>query len=54
MDRLGCRSKLDKSCVEQLLSRAHISPDARAEELSIAQWLDLARLYAKKSEQNKT
>ena len=36
--------QLDKNYIEQLLSRAHISPDVRAEELSIVQWLDLTML----------
>lgn len=38
--------RLPKDQIEALLKEADISPDARAEDLSIAQWLALARIYS--------
>ncbi len=37
--------RIEKGEVEVLLAKAGISPDARAEDLSIQQWLDLTRIY---------
>lgn len=36
---------LDKSAVDELLAQAHISPEARAEELSLNQWHQLVTTY---------
>jgi 16S rRNA (adenine1518-N6/adenine1519-N6)-dimethyltransferase len=38
---------LDKTVVEGLLTEADIAPDARAEDLSIDQWLTLLSKYDK-------
>jgi 16S rRNA A1518/A1519 N6-dimethyltransferase RsmA/KsgA/DIM1 with predicted DNA glycosylase/AP lyase activity len=38
---------LDKSKVEEMLSGAGISPDARAEELTVADWKKLATLVGR-------
>lgn len=35
--------RLEKSAIDTLLQAAHISPDARAQELSIEQWQDVTR-----------
>ena len=37
---------IDKTKVEALLNKAHISPDMRAEDLSIEQWLVLLRVHS--------
>ncbi len=38
---------LEKSQVEELLAQANILPDARAEELTVANWQELAKLIEK-------